>query len=113
METKDLIDALAALAHPTRLQAFRLLVAAEPQGVAAGTLAALLAVPPSTLSVHLARLEDAGLVSGRRASRNIFYSAGIDRVRRLTAFLLDECCGGRPDLCGDAVTTVAAERRVA
>ena len=100
MEELTAIDALAALAHPTRLRAFRALVGAGPGGIAAGDLARLAAAPASTLSSHLARLEHAGLVHARRASRNVFYAVRIDRVRALLDWLVEDCCGGHPDLCG-------------
>lgn len=101
MEEWKIIDALAALAQPTRLRAFRALVEAGPAGLPAGALAERTSVPASTLSSHLSRLEHAGLVSSRRVSRNIFYTVQIDATRALLAYLVDDCCGGRPELCGD------------
>lgn len=95
--------ALAALAHPTRLAAFRALVAAGTNGLAAGALLGETGVPASTLSSHLSRLEQAGLVRSRRASRNIIYAVEIEAVRRLVAYLVEDCCQGRPELCGDFV----------
>lgn len=108
MEMSDPVEALAALANPTRLAAFRLLIRHGPDGLAAGALAAGLGVPPSTLSAHLARLETAGLIERRRASRNLFYSVCIDRTRALLSFLLDDCCQGRPELCPPATESLAA-----
>ena len=102
MESAAVIDALAALAHPTRLAAFRRLVVAGPGGVSAGDLSAATATPASTLSAHLAKLESAGLVASRRASRHIFYAVRFDAMRGLLSFLIEDCCQGRPDLCGDA-----------
>jgi ArsR family transcriptional regulator len=101
MEESNIIDALAALAQPTRLRAFRALVEAGPSGLPAGALAERTGVPASTLSSHLGRLEHAGLVSSRRVSRNIFYAVQIDATRALLAYLVDDCCGSRPELCGD------------
>lgn len=101
MEESKVVDALAALAQVTRLRAFRALVEAGPNGLSAGALTERTGVPASTLSSHLSRLEHAGLVNSRRASRNIFYAVQIDATRGLLAYLVDDCCGGRPELCGD------------
>jgi len=101
MEESNVVDALGALAQVTRLRAFRALVEAAPNGLSAGALTERTGVPASTLSSHLSRLENAGLVSSRRASRNIFYAVQIDATRALLAYLVDDCCGGRPELCGD------------
>ncbi len=90
------IEAFAALSQGTRLAVFRALVQAGPDGLAAGALAALLVVPASTLSSHLKVLEHAGLVSSRRQSRHIFYTARYDTARALIAFLMDDCCAGHP-----------------
>ncbi len=101
MDESNIVDALGALAQATRLRAFRALVEAGPDGLSAGNLADRTGVPASTLSSHLGRLENAGLVSSRRASRHIFYAVRIDATRALLAYLVDDCCGGRPELCGD------------
>lgn len=99
MESTIAIAAFSALAQPTRMAAFRLLVAHEPQGLAAGEVARQLSVPQNTMSTHLAILERAGLVTSERQGRVITYRAGLDQVRALTAFLVQDCCGGRPELC--------------
>ena len=99
MDNLETIAALAALAQATRLDAFRLLVKREPEGVPAGELARLLEVPQNTMSAHLAVLARAGLVSGERHSRTIIYRARIERLREVAAFLVEDCCGGRPDAC--------------
>jgi DNA-binding transcriptional ArsR family regulator len=99
MESTHAIDALGALAQATRLDAFRLLMKHEPHGLPAGDVARLLDVPPNTMSTHLAVLHRAGLISAERRSRSIIYRGELDRVRELTAFLVNECCGGRPELC--------------
>jgi len=103
MEETHAIENLAALAQRTRLAAFRCLVAHEPDGLAAGEVARLLDVPQNTLSTHLAILERAGLVTSERRSRSIVYRAAPDRVLALTSFLVNDCCGGRPELCGPLV----------
>lgn len=77
MENKEAVLALAALAQPTRLQAFRLLVQHEPEGLAAGELARLTQVPQNTLSAHLSVLSRANLVTSERRSRSIVYRAGL------------------------------------
>ena len=100
MDSTVAIAALAALAQSTRLEAFRLLVSREPDGVAAGELARLLAIPQNTMSSHLAVLARAGLVGSERRSRSIIYRADLDRYRDVVQFLIQDCCGGRPELCG-------------
>ncbi len=107
MDENEAIAALAALAQSTRLDAFRLLVAREPQGVAAGELARLMAVPQNTMSAHLAILARAGLVSGARHGRSIVYRANLARPREIALFLLKDCCGGRPDVCAPLVADLA------
>jgi ArsR family transcriptional regulator len=99
MDTTIAIAALAALAQTTRLEAFRLLVGREPVGVAAGELARLLAVPQNTMSAHLAVLARAGLARSERRSRSIIYRADLERFREVVLFLVQDCCGGRPEVC--------------
>ncbi len=103
MENSQAITALAALAQPTRLDTFRLLVAREPEGVPAGELARLIAVPQNTMSAHLAILAHAGLIVGERHSRSILYRADINRFREVALFLIKDCCGGRADLCAPLI----------
>ena len=95
------VDALGALAHETRLSVFRLLVKAGPDGMVAGAIAERQAVPPSTMSHHLATLERAGLVQSERESRLIHYRADYPGMRRLLMFLMQDCCQGAPEMCGD------------
>jgi ArsR family transcriptional regulator len=99
MDSTDAIDALAALAQPTRLAAFRLIMEHEPHGLPAGDVARRLEVPQNTISSHLAILARAGLISPERQSRSIIYRAELDRVRQIASFLVNDCCGGRPELC--------------
>lgn len=103
MESNAAIDALAALAQPTRLASFRLLIQHEPNGLPAGEVARLLDVPQNTMSTHLAILERAGLISSERQGRSIFYRAELDAIRDVTSFLVSDCCGGRPELCAPLV----------
>lgn len=102
MDQVDAVDALGALAQPLRLRVFRALVQAGADGLSAGDLAVRLGIAPSSLSFHLSRLEAAGLVTARRAHRYIFYAVAAGTVRRLFDFLTEECCEGRPELCGFA-----------
>lgn len=98
MDATLAIAALAALAQNTRLEAFRLLVSREPVGVAAGELARLLAIPQNTMSAHLGVLARAGLVRSERRSRSIIYRADLDRFSEVVLFLVQDCCGGRPEV---------------
>ena len=99
MESKNIIEALSALAQETRLQVFRALVQAhspseETGGLAAGVLALKLDVPPATLSFHLKEMAHAGLVTTRREGRSIIYKADLGAMRDLVGYLLEDCCGG-------------------
>jgi ArsR family transcriptional regulator len=107
MDDIETIVAFAALAQTTRLDTFRLLVAREPDGVPAGELARLMAVPQNTMSAHLSILSRAGLVSGERRSRSIIYRANLARLRELVSFLLKDCCGGRPDVCAPLIAEIS------
>jgi arsenate reductase len=100
MDAQTATAAFAALAQEHRLQVFRLLVRQAPYGLPAGQLADCLGVPASTLSSHLSQLERAGLLRSWRQQRRIFYAADTVGLRRLLAFLTEECCEGHPELCG-------------
>ena len=101
------VDALGALAHETRLSVFRMLVKAGPEGMIAGAVAEHQGVPPSTMSHHLATLERAGLVQSERESRLIHYRADFAGMRRLLTFLMQDCCQGAPELCGDLLAEIS------
>ena len=88
------VSALSALAQPSRLAAFRLLVAAGPEGMAAGAIGEKLELPPATLSFHLAGLTRAGLAQNRQDGRFVIYSANFENMNSLVAFLTENCCGG-------------------
>lgn len=103
MDTESAIAALAALAQSTRLDAFRLLVRHEPEGLPAGEIAKALDVPQNTMSAHLAALTRAGLLRSERQSRSIIYRADLDALRALTLFLVKDCCAGKPELCAPLV----------
>jgi ArsR family transcriptional regulator len=99
MDSTKAINALSALAQPSRLAVFKMLVKAGDTEVPAGDIAREIGVPPSTLSVHLGILARAGLVTSRRESRTIFYRADITGMTALMAFLIEDCCDGRTELC--------------
>lgn len=99
MESNHAINVFAALSQATRLDTFRLLMEHEPEGLAAGEIARRLEVPQNTMSTHLAILTRAGLIEPERHSRSIVYRAVVDRVREIASFLVQDCCGGRPELC--------------
>lgn len=103
MDNDDAIDALSALAQSTRLDAFRLLVRHEPDGLAAGEVAKALDVPQNTMSVHLATLARAGLIRSERRSRIINYRVDFEQLKLLTLFLVKDCCGGDPALCAPLI----------
>ncbi|MEF2553908.1 helix-turn-helix domain-containing protein [Aurantimonas sp. A2-1-M11] len=108
MKEDAAVAALAALAHADRLAAFRALVQAGPQGLASGVIADKLAVPPTRMSFHLAALERGGLIRSQRDGRRILYTVRYDEMRGLLGFLTEDCCGGRPELCGDLAALVPA-----
>ncbi|QJU58833.1 helix-turn-helix transcriptional regulator [Sphingomonas sp. AP4-R1] len=99
METDSALATLAALAHPTRLDAFRLLIRHEPEGLSTGQLVEASKLSQSTLSTHLAVLAGAGLVTAEKRGRQQIQRANIDRLRALMSFLVKDCCQGRPELC--------------
>jgi len=94
MKLQDAVAALGALAQDTRLAAFRLLVQAGPDGLAAGRIADALAVSPATLSFHLKELSHAGLVSAVQDSRYVIYRADYVQMNTLMAYLSEHCCQG-------------------
>lgn len=93
------VEALTSLAHETRLAVFRLLVRAGEEGYSAGRIADRLEVPPSSLSHHLKDLKHAGLVTCRREQRSLMYGANFGAMNGLLDYLLEDCCGGHPEIC--------------
>jgi DNA-binding transcriptional ArsR family regulator len=93
MDQKAAIVALGALAQETRLEAFRLLVATGPQGLPAGVISERLGVLPSSLTFHLNQLHHAGLITQRRQSRQLIYSAEYGAMNDLLGYLTENCCG--------------------
>jgi len=102
MKKSNVIAALSALSQETRLEIFRLLVQKGPEGVPAGEIGERLGQPSPTLSFHLNQLRFAGLVTSRRQSRLIIYSANYKAMNDVLAYLTENCCAGRPELCAPA-----------
>jgi ArsR family transcriptional regulator len=103
MDSHSAISGLSALAHPGRLEVFRLLVKAGPLGIAAGEIARATGSLANTLSTNLNILAGAGLVHSHREGRSIIYAAAYDRMRDLLAFLMEDCCAGNPEICAPLV----------
>ena len=101
MEAKEAAAGFALLAQETRLRLVRALAMRGASGMSAGEVANHLGVPPSTLSFHLAALEQSGLISSTRQGRHIIYAVRFAGLRELLSFLTETCCAGRPELCGD------------
>ena len=106
MESIHALNVFTALSQGTRLEAFRLIVRHQPDGLPAGEIARRLGVPQNTMSTHLAILLRAGLIESERQSRSIVYRAVIDRVREIATFLVQDCCGGRPELCEPLIADI-------
>jgi ArsR family transcriptional regulator len=94
------ISALAALAQPTRLAIFQILIKREPVGISAGAIAETIGAPHNTLSSHLAILVRSGLLRSSRDGRTIIYRADVEGMQSLISFLINDCCNGHPELCG-------------
>jgi DNA-binding transcriptional ArsR family regulator len=99
MEQFDAVEALAALAQENRLDVYRLLVEAGPEGMPAGEVAAALELPPNTLTFHFDRLRHAALVTVRRQGRSMIYAARFDTMNDLIGYLSDNCCRGDAERC--------------
>ena len=117
MEAKQVIDALGALAHETRLAAFRLLVQRGPDGLPAGAISQALGLPPSSLTFHLQQLTRAGLITQRRSSRQLIYATDFAAMNGLMFYLTENCCGGAascaPACRPEATGAVPTDRRTA
>ncbi len=106
MKNSDAVTALSALAQDSRLGVFRLLVNAGPEGMPAGAVADSLNLAPNTLTFHLDRLRQAGLVTVRREGRSMIYAARFETMNALVGFLTENCCQGKPELCRPRAKTV-------
>jgi ArsR family transcriptional regulator len=104
MNQTDAIEALAALAQPTRIAAFRLLVRVGPEGLPALEISRQLGTKPSTLSGHLSILKRAGVLVATRHQREIHYAANLATVNALVQFLIADCCGGKIDNCTEILS---------
>lgn len=99
MKAAQVVTALSALAQPTRLAVYRLLVERGPEGMAAGQVAEKLNVSPATMSFHFKTLNHAGLIESRQDGRFVYYAANFAVMNGMLAYLTDNCCGGNPDAC--------------
>ena len=108
MEKSDAVTALAALAQDSRLDVFRLLVQAGPEGMPAGGVAAALGLAPNTLTFHFDRLRQAGLISGRREGRSMIYAARYEAMNGLIAYLTENCCAGASEQCAPVAACTPA-----
>lgn len=111
MDEPECLGILSALAQETRLRIVRLLVQAGPAGIAAGALATSVGVSPSNISFHLKDLERSGLVTAHRQSRSIVYVASVEILAELLQFLIQDCCGGRPEICAPALASLTCQPR--
>ena len=103
MKKPDAVAALAALAQDSRLDVYRLLVQAGPEGLPAGQVATALGLAPNTLTFHFDRLRSAGLVTVRREGRSMIYAARFETMNALLGYLTENCCKGAPESCAPAV----------
>ncbi|OHV82917.1 helix-turn-helix transcriptional regulator [Rhizobium sp. LCM 4573] len=109
MDEKQALDAFTALSQETRLRIVRFLVAAGPEGSAAGEIGqAMDGASSSRMSFHLSHLEQAGLVLSRREGRSIIYSAAYPALSGLVEFLMRDCCQGHPEVCNPAVAALSS-----
>jgi DNA-binding transcriptional ArsR family regulator len=108
MKSSQALAGFAAISQETRLAILRLLIKIGPEGLPAGEIAAKLGVPAPTLSFHVASLERAGLVTSRRVQRQIIYAPDFEGVRALVSFLLEDCCGGRTEICAGLFSGIEA-----
>ena len=99
IDSSQVVSALAALAQPTRLAVFRLLVVCGPEGMAAGQIAEKLDASAATMSFHFKILSHAGLIESRQDGRFIYYSANFEVMNGMVAYLTENCCGGNPAAC--------------
>ena len=107
MEPRLAVKRLSAIAQETRLDVFRLLVKAGPEGVAAGDIARELQTAANTMSAQLLVLSNAGLIRARREGRSIIYAVNYEAMRDLLMFLTEDCCGGRAEMCAPLADVVS------
>jgi DNA-binding transcriptional ArsR family regulator len=85
-------EQLGALGHPTRLAILRYVVQAGPEGAAAGSIQRHVDMPASSLSHHLKRLVDAGIIRARGEGTYHYYAADYEALRKLSDYLWEDCC---------------------
>jgi DNA-binding transcriptional ArsR family regulator len=107
MNTDGTLSILSALAHPTRLDAYRLLIRHEPDGLSTGALVEASGLTQSTFSTHLAVMAKAGLVLTEKSGRQQIQRANLDALRGLMVFLVKDCCQGRAELCEPLLAELA------
>jgi len=107
MDKTSALDAFTALSQSTRLDVFRLLIRAGEAGMSAGDIGDTLGVLQNTMSANLAILARSGLIRSARQGRSIRYFADMAGLRGLLAFLMQDCCGGRPELCQPVIDQLA------
>ncbi|MHA6323793.1 ArsR/SmtB family transcription factor [Roseivivax sp. CAU 1753] len=110
MDNNLALEAFAALSQQTRLDAFRLLIKAGEDGMSAGDIGETLGVRQNTMSANLSILARSGLIRNTREGRSVRYFADMNGVRGLLAFLMEDCCAGRPDLCQPVIDALACHQ---
>ena len=108
MDKKNALSAFAALSQETRLDVFRLLVKAGDGGMLSGEIGEALNVRQNTMSTNLAILLNAGLIRNERQGRSVRYFADMDGIRGMLGFLMEDCCGGQPELCQPLLDEIAS-----
>lgn len=109
MELTQAVAALNALGQESRLRVFRLLIRRGPDGMPAGDIAGQLCVPANTMSSHLAVLSRAGLVASHKRGRSVIYAVDLNGTRKLLAFLVEDCCRGKPEVCRPLIASALAQ----
>jgi len=106
MDINNALAAFSALSNTGRMQAFRLLIKAGDAGLMSGEIATRLDAKQNSTSTHLSILQSAGLIASTREGRSVRYRADLDGVRGLLEFLMEDCCGGNPEICGPVLDKV-------
>jgi len=110
MDINAALNAFGALSQKTRLEVFRLLINAGPEGMSAGDIGEVLGVRQNTMSANLSVLLQAGLIRNEREGRSIRYFADLDGTKELLTYLMADCCGGHPELCAQVMDAVACRK---
>ncbi|WP_319532275.1 helix-turn-helix domain-containing protein [uncultured Cohaesibacter sp.] len=107
MDTNSAATIFASLSQPTRLDVFRMLIEAGPDGMSSGDIGDRMGIKPNTMSVNLKQLLHSGLVRNERRGRQVYYFADMAAVGSLLSYLMQDCCGGRPELCSPVINELA------